>query len=360
MLSGQDLSTQGPMSSKLFYNLTHYAVPILKEYLRLSQVIAIRPIALHCRREPGPIGVMASFSGGIDSFCNYYDHSGNRAPPEFQITHFVYNNVGSHGQRSPERDHSTFVKRFAILQEFARQQKKPFIMVNSNLDDIVGMNYQLTHTVRNAAVGLLMQNCICKFLYASGYPFRETKIKPFYDPEFVRDEEPRGMACLDPVILPLLGTERLDCIASGGQYTRVEKTACVATIEASARFLDVCVHPEAAKNHINCSRCWKCLRTALTLEVLGKVDQYIQVFDLNVYRRFRPLYLVDVLSSSDYFLQEIRDLMKERNFHVPKMIRLAAAITPKFVKRKMTRRIIPWLACRRRIFTDIINLCLGS
>jgi hypothetical protein len=343
------LIVEGPMSKKLFYNLTHSVIPILKQFFTCSQIIGIRPATMDGSFEQSGDGVMAGFSGGIDSFCNYYDHSGDRAPEEYHITHFVYNNVGSHGQRSSDRDHAVFVKRFAILQEFVHQQGKPFIMVNSNLDDIIGrMHFQSTHTLRNAAVALLMQKRICKFLYASSFPFQKTEVKPSHD-----------MAHLDPVILPLLGTERLECIASGGQYTRVAKTACVVLLETSVQFLDVCVAPpEGANRRNNCSLCWKCLRTELTLAVLGKLDQYDRVFDVNLYRRFEKLYLIEVLSSNDYLLQEIADLIKEKRFRIPGSVRLAAALTPRLITRRIASRLIPKLALSNKILTDLINACL--
>jgi hypothetical protein len=349
MLSGHDLIVEGAMSKKLFYNLTHSVIPLLKQFFPCSHIIAIRPAEICGSFEQHGDGVMAGFSGGIDSFCNYYDHSGDRAPKEYHITHFVYNNVGSHGQRSSESDHSVFVKRFAILQEFVHQQGKPFIMVNSNLDDMIGrMPFQSTHTVRNAAVALLMQDRICKFLYASTFPFQQTEVKPSHD-----------MAHLDPVMLPLLGTERLECIASGGQHTRVAKTGCVALLEASTQFLDVCTAPpEGVNRKINCSLCWKCLRTELTLAILGKLDQYDRVFDLSVYRRFEKLHLIEVLSSKDYLLQEIADLIKAKKFSIPASVRWAAAFTPRFITRRIASRLIPKLAWRNKILTDLINACL--
>jgi hypothetical protein len=237
MASGQDLDVKGPVSSKLFYNLTHYLMPVLKNFIPSCKMIEIKPTALTRASGPCAQGVMAGFSGGIDSFCNYYDHSGDRVPEEYRITHFLFNNVGSHGQMSPESDRVVFNKRFSVLQDFAKLENKPFVAVDSNLDEVIGMKFQLTHTIRNATVALLLQSACSKFLYASAYAFRETDVRPS-----------DAMGHLDPIILPLLGTERLECIASGGQYTRVDKTIRVARVDASTQFLDVCVNPWMPQN----------------------------------------------------------------------------------------------------------------
>jgi hypothetical protein len=301
MAAGHDLDVRGPISSKLFYNLTHCLIPILKDFIPSCQSIEIEPAALSRDSEGRAPGVVAGFSGGIDSFCNYYDHSGNRVPEEYRITHFLFNNVGSHGQMSPEQDQAVFTERLAVLQRFSQLEKKSLIAVNSNLDEVIGMKFERTHTIRNAAVALLMQPICGKFLYASGFSFLETTVRPS-----------PFMAHLDPVILPLLGTERLECIASGGQHTRVDKTVRAATMEASTQFLDVCVNPWMAKGRLNCSGCWKCLRTELTLAALGKLDLYDKVFDLGLYRKLESYYLIEVLRSRDPLRQEIAELIKRR------------------------------------------------
>ena len=56
--------------------------------------------------------------------------------------------------------------------------------------------------------------------------------------------------------------------------------------------LDVCVaNPDKrlALEKLNCSRCWKCTRTLLTLEALGRLDAFEKVFDLPYYRTHRAL-----------------------------------------------------------------------
>ncbi|MBS0267229.1 MAG: hypothetical protein JSS02_35220, partial [Planctomycetes bacterium] len=140
MRAGQDMIVEGSMSSRLYYNVTHYLMPILTEFCPSLHSISIRPVATH-RGEPTPAtGVMAGFSGGIDSFSNYYDHSGDRAPEEYHITHFVYNNVGSHGQDATGKDHDVFVQRYEALRPVADSLGRDFIKVDSNLDEVIGMD----------------------------------------------------------------------------------------------------------------------------------------------------------------------------------------------------------------------------
>ena len=345
---GENIRVRGPMSAKLYYNLAYSLIPILCEYLgkpRRTQVFAERLLRhdTHSGR-----GVAAGFSGGIDSFCNYFDHSGERVPDEFSLTHFIFNNVGSHGQKSPEADRHLFRQRFTRLRECAARIGKPAVAVDSNLDEFMGEMFQLTHTLRNTAVALSMQNAFSKFLYSSGYPLAETKLGPDYN-----------MSRLDPVILPLLSTERLECMASGGQHTRVEKTRRVIEIEESRSYLDVCVCPQKAPAGVsNCGICWKCIRTATTLKVFGRLEEYGRIFDLKTFRCVENLYLIEVMGGKSPFSKEIRSLIAEKKFPVPRAVRLAAALMPASVAQQFSIRIIP-LLLRSKPLARFVNGCLA-
>ena len=331
MMAGKDIHVQGAMSSKLYYNLTHLLMVTLREYLPLSKLIKITADRLITSYDNRATGVLSGFSGGIDSFCNYYDHTGDRAPHEFRITHFVYNNVGSHGQHGDENDFNVFKEHAAAIQKFAEREGKPLITVNSNLDSFMKMNFQLTHTIRNATVALLLQKVACKFLYPSCSQIRYTEVKPCFD-----------IAGMDPVILPLLSTERLDCIASGGQYERTEKTAVVAAMPESYEFLDVCVEPYNAKpGKLNCSRCWKCMRTQMTIEVVGTLDKYSGIFDLAEYRRYRKMFLLDVLKSNNNHQEDLRNFIFKHDYAIPQSVRLLSMITPRYIGERIAKRVMP-------------------
>lgn len=349
ILRGENIRTGGVMSSRLYYNLTNYLIPILSDYLQVPRLTHIIPAGglgtAYVRRGTG---VAAGFSGGIDSFCNYYDHSGDRAPAEFQLTHLIFNNVGSHGQKEAESDRALFRKRYLRLMSCAALLEKPAISVDSNLDAFIGQTFQLTHTLRNTAVALLMQHEICKFQYSSGYPLAETKLGPDYN-----------MSRLDPVIMPLLSTERLECTAAGGQHTRVEKTRRVAEIPASRVYLDVCVTPQnAPEGYSNCAICWKCIRTATTLKVFGKLEEYHKVFHRGNFNTFENLYLIEVMGGKSPFAGEIRDLIHERKHKIPRSVRIIAKLLPAPIAQQMSIRIIPALIPHRR-FAKFVNWCLS-
>lgn len=347
ILRGENVRLKGPMSRKLFYNLSYSLIPILCDYLEKPRLTQVIPDTF---TGPVPVatGVAAGFSGGIDSFCNYYDHMPGHVPDAFCLTHFIFNNVGSHGQKGLEADRTIFFHRFARLRECAQRMGKPAVAMDSNMDEFMGDKFQLTHTLRNTVVALLMQKEFGKFMYSSGYPLSETRLGPDYN-----------MSRLDPVILPLLSTERLECIASGGQHTRVEKTRRVAEIEESRLYLDVCVQPHTAPAGMaNCGACWKCIRTATTLKVFGKLEEYGKIFDLKTFAMFENMYLIEVMGGKSPFSREIRDLIEEKKFPIPVSVRFISSLLPGAVAQQFSIRIIPTLR-RFKPLARFINGCLA-
>ncbi len=347
ILRGENIRLKGPMSAKLFYNISCSLIPILSEYLEKPSVTRIFPDGFTAATTGGA-GVAAGFSGGVDSFCNYYDHSHGRVPDAFALTHFIFNNVGAHGQQGMDADRALFLRRFARLRDCADKLGRPAVAVDSNLDEFIGQKFELTHTLRNTAVALLMQKEFCKFLYSSGYPLSETRLGP-----------DSNMSHLEPVILPLLSTERLECMGSGGRHSRVEKTRRVAEIAESRHYLDVCVAPHNAPEGLaNCGVCWKCIRTATTLKIFGKLEEYAHVFDLKSFAMFENLYLIEVIGGKTPYVKEIRQLIAEKNFPVPRLVRLIGTLLPAAVAQQFSMRIIPALL-RHKSIARFINRSLA-
>jgi hypothetical protein len=317
MRRGLDIAVEGSMSSRLHYHLTTSYMELLSSLLPDIRVVDIEAKRLHRTIWRGS-GAITGFSGGIDSFCTVLEHRAGRVQQEYAITHLLFNNVGSHGQS--ERDDQVFANRFVRLENVARDCfASPLIAVDSNLDDFIGMDFQLTHTLRNVAVALLFQNLAAKFLYSSTVHFRDCRVRPTYD-----------IGYADAIGVPLLSTESMECISSGSRHTRFGKTELVAADPATFAALDVCVMPQVG-GRTNCSTCWKCLRTELALEVIGALPNYATAFDLDAYRRLRWIYLCEVLRSEQPLLKEIRAGMGSHGYKVPASARVAATILPGIV-----------------------------
>jgi hypothetical protein len=313
MQEGEDLVVKGAVSEKLLYNLRNYYVPML-----VLQIPALKPIRIFADAAPPALiarGVATGFSAGVDSFCALYDHFFADVPSSFKLTHLVFNNVGSHGYKEHGRARRLFRARYALVRGYAGEIGLDLIGIDSNVSELLMMNFQQTHVPRNVAPALLLQRLLGKYYYASGYRYQDAFIGATHD-----------LAYSDAASVHLLSTETLDCISSGSQYSRVEKTARVAAIPGAERWLNVCVRSDG--DGTNCSTCWKCCRTLFTLEVLGELARFAQAFDLESWARVRSGYIRSTILGDvgDPFVREIREHCDKVGYRFPRRDILAAKV----------------------------------
>jgi hypothetical protein len=300
MRDGEDIVVRGPVSEKLLYNLRSYYLPILTQ--QRPKLRAVRILAEGIPAAAPDLfarGVATGFTAGIDSLCTVADHHFSEVAPRFRLTHLLFSNTGSHGYLDHDRARRLFQARYAHVQRCAHEIGLDVIRVDSNLSELLRMSFQESDVPRNIAPVLLLQDLIGTYYYAASFRYRDCYIGKTYD-----------LAYADPAAVHLLSTDTLDCIASGAQYSRVEKTARVARIAGAERWLNVCV--DADGDGTNCSVCTKCCRTLFTLELLGELARFEKAFDLARWARVRTRYIRSgLLGDADVpFAQEIREHCK--------------------------------------------------
>ena len=310
MANGKDMHLSGPISERLYYNLSGPCQNAFRIVIPTLQQISIRPSELLSKGKPAP-GVATGFSGGIDSFCVLADHFYSPdCPPGFRPTHLVFNNVGSHGHGADgER---IFKGRYNRLAPFVERIGLPFVALDSNLDSfyIEELHFTRTHTPRNIAAALLLQGGIGRYLSASSTDYRAAAL---YESQYIASSE--------SILIPLLASESMDILSVGHEYRRVDKTLKVADIPDSYEVLDVCVR----EGDRNCTDCKKCLRTTIALDIAGRLDNYSERFDLARYRAQRNKLLSRFLrkkTGRGILRGEVRALAKEYGWRVPLPARL--------------------------------------
>ena len=100
------------------------------------------------------------------------------------------------------------------------------------------------------------------------------------------------------MLLKLIETESLSFYSSMSQSTRYRRTEIISNYEPSYKYLDVCTALHVT-DKINCSKCEKCLRTQITLELIGKLNRYNEVFNLKVYEQYKDKYIADLVSKKN-------------------------------------------------------------
>ncbi len=269
MAAGEDIHLSGPISERLYYNLSGPCQNVFGTTIPILDTIDIHPAGLRSKSGRPP-GVATGFTGGIDSFCVLADHHYSPDCPEgFRLTHLVFNNVGSHGHGS--EGERIFKSRYARLAPFVERIGLPFVALDSNLDSFYSerLGFAQTHTPRIIAAALLLQGGIGRYLSASSTDYRAAAIYPC-----------KYISSTESICIPLLASESLDVLSVGHQYRRVDKTLKVADIPDSYEILDVCMR----EGDRNCTTCRKCLRTMITLDIAGLLDNYPERFDLAQYR----------------------------------------------------------------------------
>jgi len=281
MERNENIVTESPMSSRLWHSLSQFYIPMMAQAFPNLHRIEIIPVSLTSDVKPVH-GVATGFSGGIDSFAAVIQHFVRETSPTHRVTHFLFHNVGSHGNMNVEADRRLFHQRHALVQPFAQEIGIPAVPVDSNLAYVFPIDFVRMHSILNASVPLVLQGQFQRFYYASAYKYADCGV-------CLNDD----MAYFDPMALHLLSTEGLDCVSTGCEMSRVEKTELVATYEPSQRYLNVCV--DSAFEGRNCSVCFKCRRTMLTLELLGLDHLYRKVFDFEKFARIRRRYLKEII-----------------------------------------------------------------
>ncbi len=90
---------------------------------------------------------------------------------------------------------------------------------------------------------------------------------------------------LHPLAVPLYSTSRTRIVYEGTSHTRSEKIEAIADQRLVQENLHVCFigQDTHGQDDTNCSRCEKCIRTMIVLDILGRLRDF-RMFDRSSYR----------------------------------------------------------------------------
>lgn len=275
-----DIICEEKISEKLYYQLTEYFIPSVSKNIGKYQSINIIADVTNEQLETAN-AVGGSLSGGVDSFYTLLRHL-DRKETSYNITHLTFFNAGASGQYGGEEARVKYQNRIAWIKDVADNLGKKLICIDTNINEFLQENHLATHSCRTLALPLLLQKLFSKYYFASGTSFSDFKFDETSCCEY------------DLLIVQCLSTENLQFYSSGGAVNRLEKVDFISNYEITYPRLNVCVIED-----MNCSRCEKCQRTMMELYVLGVLEKYGEVFDLEYFERDKHKFLRNTCINKD-------------------------------------------------------------
>lgn len=337
MVTGSDIESAAPMSEKMVFHITRYLIPALctdeKGYRRIK---ILGPTTDKPYNNAGGVGT--GMSCGVDSFYSMHEYTKPDTPEKYRLTHLTYFNMGAifHPNRSEKKQYS--IKEFYDTtdrmsdekRENARQVSEQaglsMVYVKSNLDsDYYRGAYGHTAVYRNSAMALSLQGLFAVYYNSSGgWP-------GYFDLTLTE-----GSQHYEALLCTCFSTESLSFILSD-YVTRAEKTIAIADDKLAQKYLDVCFCFN------NCGKCSKCIRTLVTLDIIGKVDQFCGLFDVEHFKQHRAEAYFQILKTKDgdakednaVFAKDLYRMAQEKGIIPQKSFQLYN----KYLKKQKLKRI---------------------
>jgi hypothetical protein len=290
MMLGENIEVKSPISPKLadgIYRYQQFLNYWFPEKLKLIDINCSDYQPLEGGNIPGKVG--SSFSGGLDSFYTLWSHlPENQRIPQFQISHLLF----IHGFDLPLKEEETYRIAYKAYHEMSHKLGIELISARTNARSFSGGNWELSHGAILTSFALVLGKFFSRYYIPSTHTYS--------------DLFPWGS---DPRSDHFLSTESLDIVHDQANLTRFEKAAVIAKWQESYSRLRVCwVKPDGLKN---CCRCNKCIRTMISLEILGELDKF-ETFPLKLERHhIRAQRIMNENDNS--FMQQILEAAKVHN-----------------------------------------------
>lgn len=319
VLYGQDIFVRGAVSEKLFYNISNSVLYILSLIYKNKVNIKAEKL-VNLNLESKAVGCGCSL--GVDSFAAMLQHlktpfGQESTPSSYRITHLTYFNVGAMGYVDLAKAKASYDKDIQMVLSFAKEVGLPVLSLESNFSIFYkDFDFDASGDLRNFSAALSLQKLFGKYLYGSSFPIADFKF----------DKGQTGY--YESLLAPLLSTDNTEIIIANPDMSRIDKTKFIIDNPLTQKYLYVCwkelisnkcPDSEVAKvkdNRLNCTRCDKCKRTLLAIDLMGKLSLFDDIFDIPYWKKTKDLYVAKVICFKDdnAFYKDLYNLMHEYNY----------------------------------------------
>lgn len=345
--TGQKIKVNAPLSERLYHNIEHSVNTILQHVYVCDKRKAKVAELQNCVIEMGGDGdnqlVTKNYNGkgvgtgcslGVDSMSSFLTYTAENCPPKHRLTHLTYFNAGAMGYNDEARAAKAYSKDLLMVKRFSEEVGLPLVCIESNVTkwyNRIIPSFGQCAVMINMSVVLSMQKLFRLYYFASTFPIWEFR----YDQQI--------MEYYETLLLPLLSTESTELMVANPELTRVAKEKMIFSDPLVQKYLYVCwkeiianANPDSdyAKNkdkYLNCTSCDKCLRTLLAIDIMGYIEQYRKIFNIDYYYKVKNSYIARVIAKrkENSFYYELYCLMNEYAYPVNRITRLLA-LTYKF------------------------------
>ena len=251
-------------------------------------------------------------SCGVDSLVTIYDNFILEKDSDFRINSLFFFNCGTHGDYENPETQKRFEDRINLNKQAADALGLPMYTVSSNF-------HAFTHKIGEQKIGYLaiyscalsMQKYVKRYLTSSNLSYDEIMINRKNSRDF-------DFAEYGESFFPhLISTENFELVIDGCQYTRAEKTERISDWEIARKYMNVCLTPVNSGH--NCSACEKCMWTLIPLEAMGKLENFKEIFDIDIYKKnamfFKRKFVARI--GKDSMETSVISYAKERGMNIP-------------------------------------------
>jgi len=304
MRNKYDVVSEAPISEDLYYNLETYLIDALCAYNPSFYRVKISA-QVESSKIISENAVGTGISCGVDSLHAVCCQTGTKFQ-NHNITHLMFNNVGSHGEGDVARE--LYLKRIDSPLKFAKEYNYKFVATDSNIMDVIKQDHFKTHTYSSIFAVYCMQKLFSVYFYASaGYKYHEFTLI---------DKKQICPGSYEMFSLPIFSTNSIRIYSEGENISRMEKIKTLVNYAPSYKYLNVCLRADD-----NCGICEKCIRTLLAIDAAGAIEKYYLVFNIEYYKSNKKWYLQmlvysylrkkhDYIELYPYFKKEINLIIK--------------------------------------------------
>ena len=321
MRYNETLEIDGCVSKRIHLNLMYEVAASLRDFepsLYMPKIIVKGYTDAKKNKE---LHVGVGFAAGVDSFAVMHDHYWNPIDDDKKIDTLFSFHVDNYGDPIDPSSSLRAAKWYKILTKgYADKIGLLSCFEDSNIFEFHPKHGTdlLDGFLGRIGMALSLQKGLKCFYIATDLSYGQAlKVADSfkYQPKWRHFWEYVSSA----YVCPLLSNQGLELISTGSRYNRGQKIELIVNDPYVKDFFNVCTCSSDTDLNTNCSHCRKCRLTMLALDILGKLDDFKDVFDLTYYKKHAhaiKCHAVLNCTKEEYSMVDV-ELAEKYNYKMP-------------------------------------------